>query len=219
MPPIHLDLLDGFHGFLIDWLPIVAFSQHVPETDFGVAEKTDFEIPVTCDPQTIAGPAKVVCHARDEPNPTHKSGDFERLACVICLIPHLLQTRILLSDHFQHLLVAQHLPLCPFIAIEGHVLDEPDLDIFFPPHLHKGYDFAFIDTAHDDAIYFQLDAGTEAVHFEYAVNAADYGGKALPAGHDLELERIEGIKGEIDACEACFCHDIELSMEGDPVGC
>ena len=218
LPPVHLDLLHGFKGSLVDGVPVVGLPQDVSQRDFGVAKEAHLEVAVAGDAQAVAGAAEVVRHAGDEADAAGVARHAPGLAGVVAVVSHLLQARVLLADEVEHLRVAVHFPAAPLVAVKGHVLDEADLNVLVAGHFDEWHNLAVVDATHDDAVDFEPDAGAETVELEDPVYAPLHGVEAFPAGHNLELKGVEGVEAEVDAGEPGLDHGVELAVEGDAVG-
>ena len=157
-------------------------------------------------------------HAGDETNPTNKTWHRKRFAGIIFMVLDFAKRGVFFPYHGQHLLVAEHLALTPFIAIERHVFDEPDFKILLPTHLDKWYDLPLVDPSHDHTVDFQLDTRTKLVHLQDSINALSHSLEPFSPRHDLELERIKRVQTKIHARQACISHAVQLPMERYTVG-
>ena len=164
-------------------LSAVVFPQKIAQADFLVAEQTHLEIAVGGDAEAGTGGAEMLRHASDEAEGADEAGDVISFAGVVVVVGVVVviavvlviftvpETMILLRDLVvlergicgfdgsEHFAKGYQLRRGPFIAVKGHVFNEPDLEGLVPGQLDKGEEFPVIDPPHDDAIEFQSDVG------------------------------------------------------------
>ena len=97
-------------------------------------------------------------------------------------------------DALDDLVLADHLVVHPVsLGVEGHELDETDLDALGAPEVRQVEDLVVVHTALDDRV--DLDAAETGG--DGGIDALQHAHQLVASGHRLELRAIERVEADV----------------------
>ncbi len=98
-------------------------------------------------------------------------------------------------------------------SVEGHELDEPDLDTALTAVVGQDDDLVVVDAALDDGVdLHRVEPGLYC-----SIDAVEHPGQFVTPGHALELVALQGVEADVDPAQPGLAEPSGLRPEGGAV--